>query len=175
MPPHDLVTVIRWFPLVFLVHDAEEILTVQPWMQANHRRLRQRFGHRRVVAAILERMASITTARFATIVACLFVAACAASYLALTGDILWYTSALAVLTINVFTHAGQAVLTRGYTPGVVTAVAVVLPYSLYAWAGLFRAGMVGWPAVGLSLAAGLPGVVMIFLAGEWLGRRLFRG
>ncbi|HEY8416023.1 MAG TPA: HXXEE domain-containing protein [Thermaerobacter sp.] len=72
--------------MVLLIHDAEEILTVEAWMRAHAPpRLRQRFGHRRAVAAVLDRMAATTTARFATIVACLFVAVCAASYLALRG------------------------------------------------------------------------------------------
>ena len=89
MLPQDLVAAIRWFPVVFLIHDADadadDILTVEAWMRAHAPRLRQRFGHRRAVAAVLDRMAATTTARFATIVACLFVAVCAASYLALRG------------------------------------------------------------------------------------------
>ena len=44
-----------------------------------------------------------------------------------------YVSTVLILFANVFTHAGQTVLWGMYTPGVITAVLVVLPYTVIAF------------------------------------------
>lgn len=167
-------TILIWlFPVVFLIHDGEEILTVERWGKAHLPALRARFGRRPLVGAVISRAADTNTARFTTTVACLLVAILVASYLGTVGQPLWFAAALAVFFVNVFTHAGQSVIYGGYTPGVITAVLVALPYSLYTYARLFAAGTLTWPLVWRSIPVGLVGVVLVFISGWLLGRILF--
>ena len=44
-----------------------------------------------------------------------------------------YVSTVLILFVNVFTHVGQTVVLGMYTPGVVTAGLVVLPYTVSAF------------------------------------------
>lgn len=66
-------------------------------------------------------------------------------------------------------HLGQAALVRGYTPGVVTAPLVVLPYSVWAWRRLRAAGV---PAAGWSSAVSGLAMLPLALAGVHGAARL---
>lgn len=162
------------FPAVFLIHDLEEILTVERWTRTHLGSLRERFGQNRLMQTALQWADGQGTAQFSTVVALLFVAVFLASYLAAAGNYLWYVAGVTILFINVFTHVGQALLFGGYTPGVVTALAVALPYCVYAYWHLFTAGIVSWPSVLWSVPIGLGVVVPIFLVGHLLGWFIFR-
>ena len=59
--------------------------------------------------------------------------------------------ALAIFFLHVFTHVGQAILLRMYTPGVTTSVLLVLNYSLYTSYRLIGSGTVGWDDIIPSL------------------------
>jgi hypothetical protein len=52
-----------------------------------------------------------------------------------------FQAALAGFGVHGVVHLAQAALFRGYTPGVVTAPIVVIPYSVWAWRRLRRAGV----------------------------------
>lgn len=170
----DIEAVFWLFPVAFLIHDLEEILTVERWIKTNKEALRKRLGGRRFAHMILRRAEETTTARFSTIVACLFLAICAASYAAVSGSYIWFVAGLTVFLINVFTHIGRALIIGRYTPGVMTAIVVALPYSLFTYAHLFAADLITWPLVWRGLAVGLVGVGLVFLVGTYLGRMIFR-
>jgi hypothetical protein len=118
----------RWIwaaPVVFLIHDAEEITTVAPWLQA----------HRALLPAIVQPLTRVTTAQFALAVGVLFVAVCLAAahgasrarHGARSVPFLLTSGALVA---NGLTHVMQAIFVGGYTPGVVTAVLLVIPYGV---------------------------------------------
>jgi hypothetical protein len=69
---------------------------------------------------------------------------------------------------NGITHLGQAALLRGYTPGVVTALLVVLPYGVLLGEQLRRSGLVTRRRWVGAIAAGavlqVPLVVLVLLA-----------
>lgn len=170
---------IQWiiwlFPVVFLIHDGEEILTVERWLKANHEALAERLGGLRWGARVLKQAEMYTTAGFSTIVVCLFVGICAASYLAAQGQYVWFAAGLAVLFINVCTHLGQSLLLRRYTPGVFSAALLVLPYALVAYARLLTDGLLTWATIWLSVPLGLLATGLLFVAGNGLASRLFPG
>lgn len=120
--------VTRWIwaaPAAFLVHDAEELLTVERWLRA----------HAAELPAAVRPLLGVTTRQFAVGVAVLavgFLLAAAHGARRARRDALSIPFLLAAgaLVGNALTHAGQAALFGGYTPGVVTAVLVVLPYGL---------------------------------------------
>lgn len=146
--------IIRWIwaaPVVFAVHDGEELLTIVPWLRA----------HRAVLPGIMQPLAELTTSQLALAMAVLFaglvVAAVHGARRARRGarSILFLLLAGALVG-NGLTHVGQALVFRGYTPGLATALLVVLPYGLalgrrltsarllsaVAWIGFVALGMV---------------------------------
>jgi hypothetical protein len=144
----------RWIwaaPVVFAAHDGEELLTIVPWLRS----------HRAVLPDIVQPLADVTTSQLALAMVVLFaglvVAALHGARRARRGarSILFLLLAGALVG-NALTHVGQALLFRGYTPGLATALLIVLPYgvglgrrltsarmlSVAAWTGYVALGIV---------------------------------
>ena len=119
-------------PLVFMLHDFEELIGAEPWLRANRAALLQRFPRLtpRLVAQ-LERMAG---APFTYSVFLLFALLTLLSfYTALCGDYrLWY-GVLAVFTAHLLVHLLQWALWRRYIPCIITSL-LALPYGFWALA-----------------------------------------
>jgi hypothetical protein len=147
--------VARWIwaaPAVFVVHDGEELATMIPW-------LRQ---HRAALPDVVRSVADVSAHQLAlamlVLLAGLLAAAWDGARRARRGARPTLFLLLAgALAGNGLTHVGQALLFRGYTPGLVTALLIVLPYGLGLGRQLDRAGMVstrgwaGYVALGLVL------------------------
>lgn len=166
MSDEDAAGVARWMwagPALFVVHDAEEILTVAPWLRA----------HQAELPSIVRPFAGITTGEFSIAVLLLFVGFLAvaahgarrARQARLSLPFLLVAGAFAA---NGITHLGQAALLRGYTPGVVTALLVVVPYGVLLGERLRRSGLVtrrSWMgAVAAGAVLQIPLVVAVLLA-----------
>ena len=136
-------------PAVFLLHDAEEILTVESWIRA----------HRTELPAAVQPFATVTTGQFALAVALLFAGVLAAALHAVRrarrgrGSLLFLLVAGA-LTANGLTHLAQAAYFRGYTPGVVTAFLLVLPYGYLLGTRLLATELASRRALVGAIAAG---------------------
>jgi len=115
-----------------LIHDLEEVFWTQPWIEKNRflfegtmvERLIQAMGYRPV--------------EFGLVVILLTILYGIISYFATRQinagmSMNLYVSTILILFVNVFTHAGQRLLWGMYTPGVVTALLVVLPYTVIAF------------------------------------------
>ena len=140
---------IRAAPVVFLVHDAEEILTVEPWLRT----------HRGELPAVVQPFAAVTTAQFALAVGMLFVgflavAAHGARQARRGRASVPFLLVAGALVANGLTHLAQAAYFRGYSPGVVTALVLVLPYGYLLGARLLASGLVTRRALAGALAAG---------------------
>jgi len=162
----DLAHVGRWIwagPAVFLMHDAEEILTVAPWLR----------DHRAELPSVLRPFTGITTGEFTLAVLVLFLGFLAvaahgarrARQGRLSVPLLLVAGAFVA---NGITHLGQAALFRGYTPGVVTALLVVLPYGVMFGEQLRRSGLATRRTLVGAVAAGavlqVPLAVLALLA-----------
>lgn len=77
-----------------------------------------------------------------------------------------YATVLGVLFLHVFTHAGQALLFRGYVPGLVGALIAVLPGSVLIYRRLFSTNILTLKAAALAALVGFalfpPGLLAIF-------------
>ncbi len=150
-------------PAVFLVHDTEEILTVSSWIRA----------HRAELPRVLQPFLGITTRQFAVAVSLLFVGFLAAAIHGARRARERRSSAVFLLVAgalvgNALTHLAQAAFFRGYTPGVVTALFVVLPYGYLLGERLQASGLVPrrtWlAAVAVGTVAQVPIAVLALLA-----------
>ena len=125
-------------PLAFVIHDAEELATLVPWLRA----------HALELPAILQpHAAGVTTRGMAVSVAILLAAFVLAAWhgerRAQHGARSWpFLVAAGALAGNALTHVGQAAYFGGYTPGVATAVLVTAPYSVCLARALERATLV---------------------------------
>jgi hypothetical protein len=175
----SLSVVVALFPLAFLIHDGEEILTTEPWVAANRERLLA-LAQGTPLQETAVSMTSMTTAAFTWAVLALLVL-----ILIGTGFMLrairqergsWmaapFLTMSAIYTLNIVTHLGQSIIWGGYTPGVVTAVLVMIPYAYYLYRRLLQARLFPRWALIASYAAGLALGMPLVLAVHALGRYL---
>ena len=150
-------------PAVFLIHDTEEILTASSWIRA----------HGSELPRVLQSFLGITTAKFAVAVLLLFVGFLAAAIHGAHRARDGRSSAVFLLVAgalvgNALTHLAQAALFRGYTPGVVTALFVVLPYGYLLGERLQASGLVPrrtwFAAVAVGIVAQVPLALLALLA-----------
>ena len=161
----------RWIwlaPVVFLLHDAEEVATVLPWVRAHAGQL---------PAVARPYAAQITTSGFAVAVGVLLAGVVLASWhgaqCVRRGVPSWpFLIVAGALAGNALTHVGQAVYFGGYAPGVVTAVVLVVPYAVGLARALRDAGIVTRRQLALLLALGVVIQTPIALAGLAAGRLL---
>ncbi|EIJ79870.1 hypothetical protein PB1_05877 [Bacillus methanolicus PB1] len=153
----ELKTVILLFPITFLIHDSEEIITMEKWVDSNIAYLYSVVPKR--LQFVIESV-HLTTPQIAIAVFVEFIILFFATFMLLRSLcsgvwLIFFTALLTMLFINVFTHLGQCIAFRGYTPGVVTAVFVSLPYSLYLYYRLFKAKLINWRTVTISFFVAL--------------------
>ncbi|WP_419886492.1 HXXEE domain-containing protein [Paenibacillus sp. B-A-8] len=144
------VSLLWLLPILFMFHDFEEILVIEAWSA--------KYGTRVEVAIppfmrkMYTSMMHMTTRNFALDVLFVYILIVAVTCIAVFFSYyLLYLAVLAVFFFHVFTHLGQTIYLKMYTPGVVTAVLVVLPYSLYAYYRLLDDGVVSITDIGRSL------------------------
>jgi hypothetical protein len=168
-------TVIWLLPIAFMFHDLEEIVTVEAWMQRNRADLHKRLPARIVKA--VERDLSMETASFAVAVSFMLLGVSLSTVWAGIsldhgGSMLPFAGALAVFFVHSFTHMGQAIALRRYTPGVVTSIVIVLPYSVYTYYRLVADELLTWKMAALGFPVGLICAAPLLLLGHKVGKRI---
>ncbi|RXZ00675.1 HXXEE domain-containing protein [Fictibacillus sp. S7] len=123
----SLLLKLLWlYPVVFLLHDAEEILWIKPFLNA----------HKNEAPFNRLPVDRITTGTFAASVGLIFLVILALClYISKnTGERRPVFRLLAaVLFMNGIAHVLQAIYFTGYTPGVVTSVLLIFPYAYFVW------------------------------------------
>lgn len=124
----------------WLVHDAEELVTMPRWLARARPRLERRLPG--IPDRIWRHLAPDQTHTAVAIgfMGCL-IAAAAYDGDRTDGRSPLFQVVLAGFGAHAVPHLGSAVLTGGYTPGLVTAPTVVVPYALWASRRLNRAGV----------------------------------
>jgi len=164
----SLDLVIWAFPVAFLIHDLEELVTTERFSREN----RERFPK------LLRGLATISTAQFLIAMMVLLVLTVVAAYLATRPlrDMTVLTLTLSIFLVHVIGHIAFPVFFRRYTPGLITALVIVLPYSLYALYRLFSAHLITGESLTLTLLLGAllvaPLIWLALFIGKWLTRRL---
>ncbi len=122
------------FPLAFLLHDLEEILTMETFVRAT----------RESIPPLLRDLAEIKTPQVGLAVAIELVLITFSSLLASRAarNMHLFTLLLAGFYIHALGHLASALALRRYTPGVITALLVVLPFSRYVSRRLEHAGII---------------------------------
>ena len=166
----DLNTVIWLFPIIFIFHDLEEIITIEPFMIAHKNRkapfvkltleMREKLGS---TAAQL----SISATWILLIIS--FTTLMTAQFSLNGGGFLLYTAILNLFILQAIIHIVQSIFFKGYTPGIITALCLLIPYSLIAYDRLFQSSLIDGQFIFVSLLISLV-MIPVFLVGNLLGR-----
>ncbi|MEB3101349.1 HXXEE domain-containing protein [Ferviditalea candida] len=158
------------FLVVFMIHDFEEIIFVEPWIKKNFNQIINKVPER--ITIILSEYSTVTSSQFAVAVFVEFVLFTVITYLAAEqGSYIFFIGFNAILLIHVFTHFAQTLYLRMYTPGVITALLIILPYSIYLFYRLIGEGIVTLREVFIYAPFGLV-LIPIVLFGHKLGKKI---
>lgn len=146
------------FPLAFLLHEAEEMITVQRWMLRNRDYVEVRFPFAK---GAIRHLAELNSVAFGIAVAeeLLIVMLSSIAFLCYTDEWLIqhiWMGVTGAFSIHLLVHVGQAIALRRYTPGLVSTL-VLLPYCgylMHAIAQIFpMSDVITTVAIGCVLAA----------------------
>lgn len=159
----------------WVVHDAEELLVTPRWFARNESRLATLAARSPPARRFLELVEADRTPLGVAIgvVGVFVLAATAAGYLDARGvGMLVYATVLGGYALHTGVHLAQAVVLRGYVPGVVTAVAVVAPAAAVLYRVLVRGGFVSVTTALVTAVVGLAVVVPTAVAAHAFGRHV---
>lgn len=159
----DIKFLISIFPIVFMLHDFEEIIFFKAWLNKNKALLQRRFP--RLSRRVLPHLEKLSTAAFRLAVAEEFLLLSIITYLSLWWEqyLLWFAIFMA-FSIHLVGHIIQWIVFRQYIPSIVTAF-LSLPYCIYTFNRFLSADilnafqMLGWTIAGFALM-----VVNLFFA-----------
>ena len=158
-------------PIAFILHDAEEVAVQHRWMLAHRESLASRFPKLR---PMIEHLSLLGTTAFAIAateeLVVLVVATCYVLVDGIFSTQIWSALFLA-FSLHLFIHFGQAILFRGYVPGIVTSL-LLLPYSAYGvWSIWLTTSAVEFLLLALC---GMVFVAVNLRFAHWLGMKICR-
>ncbi len=168
-------TAVWLLPIVFMLHDFEEILLMKPWLHKNGDVLKKRFPR---FAPMIAHQQGLSTAAFALAVAEEFIIISAVTALAymFSSYAAWF-AVLMAFALHLIMHIGQSLMIKGYVPAVATA----LPAMAYCGWALWLAAGQGLFTIGQGILLTLLGtaaiVINLWLAlklAAWFDRRINR-
>ncbi|MGG4267530.1 HXXEE domain-containing protein [Peribacillus simplex] len=172
----DVQTLIWLFPIIFVLHDFEEIIMVEKWMRKNsdviHKKLPRKIANR------LIKQFSMSTAQFSVSVLVIFLFVSSSTYMASQyvnhgslSNIHLFTVFIMIFFLHVFTHIGQSIFFRSITPGVITSIVIVFPYCTVLLNSLFKSQVISWNTIFFSLPFVIL-IIPIILIAHWIGKKV---
>ena len=164
----SVLTLVLPFPLLFVIHEAEEVLVQHGWMKAHRADLERRFPWSPNILAHLSRLG-----RRAFAIAALeelLVLSLATCYVLVGGtcSMQVWSALFMAFSLHLLVHVAQAVAVGGYVPGLATSL-LLLPFAAYGlWSIWLAMGCLEFMAWGL---AGVAFMVANLRLAHWLGSR----
>ncbi|PXV67377.1 uncharacterized protein with HXXEE motif [Dysgonomonas alginatilytica] len=166
----DELQIIVWLlPIVFIMHDFEEIIFFKPWVTKNSLYLKKRFPF--LDKRLLPRMEALSVPAFALAVFEEFILLCIITFTAFYFD--YYSIWLAVFMaffIHLFAHIIQWIVLRRYIPAIVTAILALL-YCIYGFIVILRSQLFTVPEIILLSLAGVFFMVVNLLLAHGLAEK----
>ncbi|MTW85724.1 HXXEE domain-containing protein [Virgibacillus dakarensis] len=139
-----------------MLHNLEEIMTIEGWFKKIYPRISRKIPS--FAQKEMKKFEDITAAQFSAVV---FVFSIASSILILIAAITQYYFLFfglnLLFALNMFTHPLQALYLRCYTPGLWTALFLIIPYNIVFFNYFSKAGFLTMNTILGSL------LVMLFL------------
>lgn len=144
-------------PILFVIHDAEEVIKQHCWVLSHRETLTKRFPR---IKHVLNHLSQLDTKAFAfATFEELIVILLVTSFVLVQGPFateIW-TCIFMAFSIHLFIHLTQAILVKGYVPEVITSI-FLLPYAIY---GLHSIGLV--MSTKEMIACGIAGIMFMIL------------
>lgn len=162
-------TLMWLLPIVFMVHDFEEIIMLQPWLGHNASSLEKRFPQ--LASRLLPHFRRISTASFALAVAEGFILLSIATYITVEWNLysVW-AGILVAFFVHLISHMLQFVAYGRYTPAIITSILTAV-YCLGALYYLSMAGKLVWSEVGVWSVVALAVIVFNVIVMHGLAER----
>ncbi len=166
---NEFIYAVWLLPAVFMFHDFEEIIFLQPWLQCKNPLLKAHFPR---LAGQIDRSANRSTSAFAFVVAAEFAVLTAIVVVTVwhAWYALWFAAFLAFFT-HLIMHIGQSIVLRGYVPAVATSL-LCMPYCVWVLTLVVRLKMFSFAAAIVLAAVGIGSGVLLLLGGFMLADRL---
>ncbi len=171
----NVQTLIWLFPILFIIHDFEEIILVEKWLHKNRNKIYKRLPPK--IADRIVKQFSMTTAQFAAAVIVIFLFVSAATISAIyylyngtSWSLYFFIAVSLVFFIHAFTHIGQTIIFRSIAPGTITSVIIIIPYSIVLYRSLWMEQIVTWKMILISLPFGVL-FFPIVLTAHWIGKK----
>lgn len=149
--PVDIANLMWLLPVVFMLHDFEEIIMMQPWLARGLPAIQQRFP--RLARLIAGSTGGLSQPAFALVVAEEFILISLLTWLAVTGSNLTLWLALLMgFFLHLLMHIGQFIAARAYVPVILTSLPAAA-YCLYAAWQINQLYPIDWPKIWLWSAA----------------------
>ncbi|KMY55885.1 hypothetical protein AC623_19690 [Bacillus sp. FJAT-27231] len=168
----NLNTLIWLLPIIFIFHDLEEIITIESSMTANKGhypktnfvklalRMREKTGSTAAQLAISATWILLFIS---------FITLMTAHFSSNGRGFLLFIAILNLFVLQAFMHIVQTIMFRGYTPGIITSLFLLIPYCLLTYYSLAEYGQMDWHLIFTSIPVSLI-FILIFLVGNLLGR-----
>jgi hypothetical protein len=175
----EIYKLIWLFPIVFILHDFEELILFEPWLNKNAGAILDRVRNR--VPLVMEQQLKIittkTTTQFALPISLIFILACiSALFAAEYGKYPFFLLASSLFFLHGFMHLGQAILLRRYVPAIITSALVAIPYGTILFWKLLVAGIVDIPRLLIyfliAIILGIPFILGMHILGEFLYKKM---
>lgn len=128
------------FLVVFMLHNLEEIMTIERWVKNTYPRIKGRIPL--VVQKVIDDFIGITAAQFSVAVVVISLVVSLLLLITVTTQQYFLFIGLNMFfAINIFTHPIHALVLRCYTPGVWTTVLLILPYNLLFFIHFYMEGI----------------------------------
>ena len=145
-----------FLPIVFMIHEYEEIIMFRHWLGNNRNELKRRFPKFEQFLAHRGHF-DYSTATFAVGTAHEFLLISTISCCSIwPGAYQWWFAAFAGYSIHLIVHLAQWAIYRKYIPVIVTTI-LTLPYCVYAFVEFAKASilsplqMLSWTVIGIGL------------------------
>ena len=117
------------FPIFFMIHEFEEIIMIEKWMEKYCLDLCRRFPG---ISRHLSKLKGIDTRNFSIIVAEEFLIVSLLTIVSiLTNNVVYWYCGLAAFSIHLIIHIFQFIIWKGYIPAIVTTI-FCIPYCVIA-------------------------------------------
>lgn len=173
MPDWNFVMLLWLLPVVFFIHDGEEIATMEWWLRKNKN------------SPWITKFSPVSipwdkniTLQFSFAVLLIgSILTCITFLTARTFDIGSPFNGLFAGFVTVFLldgvkHVGASIALKAYTPGVITAAVLEIPYGIYALNRLLSTGIVDATAFAMGTLISLPLILFLVWFGLTLGKRI---
>jgi hypothetical protein len=167
--PFNTETLMWLLPIVFMLHDFEEIIMMKPWLNANWSELEKRFPTRIIQA--MAKQKALSSQAFVVAVAEEFIVLAVFTLISVElGMVEFWAGLLLGFFIHLLIHIGQFIVFRSYVPVILTSVPAAI-YSLVALHDLNFAHPLSWDLVALWTVFFLSFIVVNMIVALRLARK----